>query len=101
MMEPAITIIIGLPGIIFMDDGLRQFSSREGIRAVPHRRIIFDARDRRHEVRRTRTDQQVLCFVGLAITLDGHEFVRTTDHFRCTRYERAMFVVETLLSVKL
>ena len=82
------------------DNRFRQFCGRQGICTVPHILILFDTRNRRNEVRRTRTNQKILGFVSLAVAGNGHEFVRTTYYCCSSADQRTVFVIQTLLDAR-
>ena len=78
------------------DHRLRQFGSRQSVCRIPHSRVVLYARDRWHEVRRARTDHQVLCFVDLPVTLDPPKLADIIKYFRLSAHHRAVFVIEAL-----
>ena len=78
------------------DDGLRQFRSCQGIRAVPNSRIVLNAGNRRHKIRRTRTNHQILSLVRLPVTFYSPCLADTIEDFCHSVNDRAMFIIEPL-----
>ena len=85
------------------DDGFRQFSRSECVRRIPDSRIVLDTRNRRHKIRRTRTNHQILRLILCFVTRDDEPFTLPFREGTGVGYpidHRAMFVIQPLLDTR-
>ncbi len=79
---------------------LRQGDCRQRIGRIPHGGIVLHAGNRRHEVRRTRANQQIIRRILLLAAGNHHLFIGTTHHACRPADHRAVLVVEALLDTR-